>query len=77
MFDSEHPRGWEGLEGSISRALDSHARSPYTLYCYDLYNNRRFQYYIFIDAIRSIKRKEGKIEIDTEWVHGGEVPQGY
>jgi len=77
LFDSEHPRGWQGLEGLIVPTPGLHARSPYALSHYDLYHDSHFQYYIFIDSIRSIKQKDRKILIDTEWVHGGEVPRGY
>ena len=77
LFDSQHPRGWEGLEGVIGPALSSHSRRLYILRHYDLYDDRWREHYIFQEKVRSIKKKGTRIEIDMEWVSGGNVSRNY
>ena len=77
LFDSQHPRGWEGLEGTIQGATSSHSQSPFVLSHYNLFGDRWVENYIFPDKIRSIKKKGRIIYIDTEWVHGSHVPRRY
>ena len=77
LFDSQHPRGWEGLEGTIMGATSSHPQTPFVLSYHDLFDNRWLENYIYPNKIRSIKKKGRMIYIDTEWVHGSQAPRYY